>query len=508
MTRNLFGATSLQLLNSGLVFLYGILMAYYFGTTSEMDAYVVVSTLLMLLGSLFTSFQTMGLIPHLGGIGEKEEQKNAFSIIFNFNNIIFFTATLFLFIFSPIVVKILAPGLDLPQKILAAKLMKVASAYLFLGNTASIFRAIMEFNLKPLRSLSYVLLQQFLLVIFLIAFHSYLGIYVLPISQIIAVLLVVPLYIIFMRKQDYSLKIQPLSALKSNHIRLYLQLLIPIVIGKVLIWGIKLSDTFLASYLDEGALSSISYCLKIVTNTSLLFNGIYVVYYPMLTRTSGKGKEKEQIGIFYEGFQLIFFLSLSFTLFLTIFSPEIIRILFERGSFTNQDTVQVASLLRGYSLMILCAPLGTHLSNIYYSRRAPKRATIYSIISSSVNIILNFILVVKFKALGLAVASSLAFLLGNILQASNIKKVNNEYRLSKMSGIILRSVIAVGIASGLSWGAKIVWDFNPSMTLGVLIRDLVIHGAFFIFTVFVLSYMTGVAPVVNTVIKLRKKLKT
>ena len=74
--------------------------------------------------------------------------------------------------------------------------------------------------------------------------------------------------------------------------------------------------------------------------------------------------------------------------------------------------------------------MGTYFANAYFSRQKPKIATVFSVISSSVNIVLNCILGFFFGIFGLAAASSIAFLTGNILQISNIHRVNPEYRLT------------------------------------------------------------------------------
>jgi putative peptidoglycan lipid II flippase len=150
----------------------------------------------------------------------------------------------------------------------------------------------------------------------------------------------------------------------------------------------------------------------------------------VLSKLGALRKEEEFLATFYKGLQTLFIVSLGISLFVFLFSYNIIEVLFERGNFFREDTLTVSSLLRYYFFVLLCSPVGAYLSNVYFAYRKTKLAMLYSIISSIINIVLNIVLGYLVGIIGLAIASSVAFLSGNIMQISNISRVNSNYRLS------------------------------------------------------------------------------
>lgn len=428
-------------------FIFGIVMAQSFGATKEMDAYVVVANFIALIFGLFSHIQSKALLPHLANINDKESERETVSSIFRFNNLLFLIVTLALFLFSNQVVFILAPGLSSEQLELAEQFMRISSGYLFFSNITSLGQALMEYHLHPFTSLTINILRVLVLVLSLLLLQNKLGIYSLPLSHLFSLIALIPLYFLFIKSKKYSLSI--VGSIYSEDVKKYVILIIPIFVGQILTWLIKLSDSFLASFLSEGTLSHVSYSLRIVTYFSQIFGGFHVIIYPLLSRLTNDKDNKEHITLFYKGFELLLFIASAATLYVVIFSNEIVSLLFERGSFTNTDSHAVSLLIRGYALMLLCAPLGSYFANIYYSRRATRKATLYSIVSSVINIVLNFILVIHFKALGLAIASSIAFLIGNILQGANIGEVNNEFCIKTLIKIILKTVTVVLVSGGI-----------------------------------------------------------
>lgn len=436
-------STLLQLIAIVGNFIFGIILAQNFGASAQMDAYVVVANFIALVFGLFSHIQSKAMLPYIASLDSDTLKKTAVSSIFKINNIVFLGVSALFFLFSDFVVFLLAPGLEKWQIALAGKFMKISAFYLFASNVVSLGKAVIEYHLQPYLSLLLNLLRVVILVAFLLLFKDLFQIYVLPYSHLFSLLLLIPLYLLYYKRKGYKLWCK--TKLVNPDVKAYAKLMLPIFVGQIFIWVIKLSDTWLASFLSEGALSHVSYSLRIVNYFSLFFAGINTVYFPILARLNSRSDDKEYVDRFYEGFQTVFLLSLAMTGFIVLFAPVIISILFERKNFTAEDTKVVATLLRFYGLMLLCAPIGSYLANAYYSRKLTGKATFYSVLSSSLNIILNFILVIKFKVIGLAIASSLAFLLGNILQAFNLKSVNELFKLKKMFNELVKGVAVVSL---------------------------------------------------------------
>lgn len=391
-----------------------------------MDAYVVSANIIGIIFSLFTYSQSNVLIPFLGSVESGKEQNSVSVSIVHFNIIFFGILSMLMYLFSLNIMSVLAPGLTYNQKLIGSSFIKITSLYLFFSNVGSLGKGIIELNLQPILSQLIKFLQATFLVLVLWLLHVKYGIYALPWSHVASTLLILPFYLFYITKKGINLL--SFSGVWNEHIKDYLFLLLPVLLGQLLMRAIKISDSYLASFLSAGSLSQMNYSLRIVNNFNILFSGIFLVYFPLLSKLNSNEKNGEHFAVFKEGFEFLFWAVLAVTIFFVIFAPEIIQIVFERGSFTSQDTLVVANLSRSYVLMIICSPLGTYFANVYYSRKASKRVAIYSGISSITNIVLNILFVKFWGVYGLAIASSIAYLLGNVVQLFNLHRLNPEFK--------------------------------------------------------------------------------
>jgi putative peptidoglycan lipid II flippase len=477
----------IQLLITALTFVFGVLMAKYFGASSEMDAYVVSATIISIVYALVTSVQSKVLIPYVNSLEFWEEKKQAVASIINFNTWLFLLIGVLFYLGSELLMSALAPGLGVEEKKIGATLLRVSSIYLIFANFGGLGKALMEMDFNPVLSQLFRLFQVLVLLSSLLFLNYDLGILSLPSSHVISAVLGVPLYLIYMRKKDYSTGFG--LNVWNVHVKKYLILLYPILIGQVLMRTIKLSDSFLASFLEAGALSQINYTLRIVMNLDQLFMGIFIVYFPLLAKLNDSKDNEEHFNVFMRGFKVLFFLALALTSFLLVFSQDIIKVVFERGAFMASDTQDVSNLMRAYGLMILCSPLGSYFANAYYSRGASKLATVYSVLSSVMNIVLNFIFVYYWGVYGLAFASSLAYLLGNILQSSNLSKINPVF--SKL--LLLKEAVLIGFAlipsiALVLWLKELAFDSLNTDFWGLIVK-LSLSGLVYVLVALGMGYL-------------------
>ena len=89
-----FIASGMQLFVTGGNFLFGMLMAAYFGSTPEMDSYVVVMNFTALVGGVLAILHSKSLIPYLGGVADPLQQQEDFRSIARFNTVVLFFLSL------------------------------------------------------------------------------------------------------------------------------------------------------------------------------------------------------------------------------------------------------------------------------------------------------------------------------------------------------------------------------------------------------------------------------
>ena len=98
--------------------------------------------------------------------------------------------------------------------------------------------------------------------------------------------------------------------------------------------------------------------------------------------------------------------------FIFVFFPQhIISLIYERGAFTKQDTEIVSESFQYYSYGLIAVLIHTIIIKAYYSLRIEKILFLVTIFSVVVKIILSSILYESLKQNGLALATSLTFII-------------------------------------------------------------------------------------------------
>ncbi len=189
-------------------------------------------------------------------------------------------------------------------------------------------------------------------------------------------------------------------------------------------------DTFLATFLHSGSISYLYYANRIFQLPLALFAiATSVAIFPKVARYLKNKDETNAHKIIKKSFWILAYLLSLSTLGGIILSKEIIWILFQRGAFSTNDTIQSATVLSMYMIGLLPFGLTKIFSLWLYSQHKQKIAAKIASISLGVNIVASLILITWLKAAGLALAGSLS---GFILFFLTIK----EFGIDKFLDII------------------------------------------------------------------------
>jgi putative peptidoglycan lipid II flippase len=133
-----------------------------------------------------------------------------------------------------------------------------------------------------------------------------------------------------------------------------------------------------------------------------------VVLFPTISKHIRNDRSKDAIKIFAKSFYALLFLLSFATVTGIVFAKEIIWLLFERGAFTQIDTLNSANVLVMYMIGLVPFGLAKLFSLWLYAHRRQKTSAKISAISLGFNIILSLLLIKPLGAGGLALASSIS----------------------------------------------------------------------------------------------------
>jgi putative peptidoglycan lipid II flippase len=190
----------------------------------------------------------------------------------------------------------------------------------------------------------------------------------------------------------------------------------------------QLSDfisTFIASFLSTGAISYLYYANRIFQLPLALFAiALSTAIFPKIAKAIKSNNDTNAINLLRKSFSLLFFLLIFSTIGGFVLANEIIWLLFERGEFNTNNTIESAKVLQMYMLGLLPFGLYKLLSLWLYAKMQQKIAAKIAIYSLFINTALCLLLFKPLGASGLALAGSISglFLLGYAIFVFGIRQ--------------------------------------------------------------------------------------
>ena len=190
----------------------------------------------------------------------------------------------------------------------------------------------------------------------------------------------------------------------------------------------QLSDfisTFIASFLATGAISYLYYANRIFQLPLALFAiALSTAIFPKIAKEIKSKNDTNAINLLKKSFSLLFFLLIFSTIGGFVLANEIIWLLFQRGEFNTNNTIESAKVLQMYILGLLPFGLYKLFSLWLYAKMQQKIAAKIAIYSLFINTALCLLLFKPLGASGLALAGSISglFLLGYAIFVFGIRQ--------------------------------------------------------------------------------------
>ena len=168
-------------------------------------------------------------------------------------------------------------------------------------------------------------------------------------------------------------------------------------------------DTWLASFLVSGSISYLYYGNRVFQLPLALFAiATSIALFPMVAKAIKNKDENKALGLMKKS-SLILLGLLSVATFIGIFFDElIVWLLFERGAFTSEDTINTALILTMYLIGLIPFGIAKIFSLWLYAKEQQFLAAKISMYSLGWNIVFSLALIQPYGAAGLAFASTLS----------------------------------------------------------------------------------------------------
>ena len=407
-------------------FIRDILFANYLGANLMSDAFLFAYRLPNLFRRIFAEGSMNSVFIPLYVNQEKMNSKSANDfiwIVFNF----FFVITLFLsfliFFFTEQVISILAPGflLNKSQFLLANQLLIITFPFLIFVTLSSVLSSVLNVKGKFfLPSFLSVILNIFMIVT-LVSFKSN-SHFALAWSMIIAgftqlILLFINLGTI---KIFWGIGLKSIKVLSRELKKFFGRFLYSLLGSGIVQLNIFISMLF-ASLVGGGAISQIYYADRIIDLPfALIAVAMSFTLLPYLSKNISD--ESKNSKAFNETVIFCFLFAIPSAFGIFILSEDIIRALFGRGEFNNEDVLITSQILLVYSFSLPGYMLARIFNQVFYSYEKveyPVKAAVPTFIC---NFILCFLLYRPLGVLGLAISGAVSIWLNLFVQIFYLRK--------------------------------------------------------------------------------------
>ena len=407
-------------------FIRDILFANYLGANLMSDAFLFAYRLPNLFRRIFAEGSMNSVFIPLYVNQEKMNSKSANDfiwIVFNF----FFVITLFLsfliFFFTEQVISILAPGflLNKSQFLLANQLLIITFPFLIFVTLSSVLSSVLNVRGKFfLPSFLSVILNIFMIVT-LVSFKSN-SHFALAWSMIIAgftqlILLFINLGTI---KIFWGIGLKSIKVLSRELKKFFGRFLYSLLGSGIVQLNIFISMLF-ASLVGGGAISQIYYADRIIDLPfALIAVAMSFTLLPYLSKNISD--ESKNSKAFNETVIFCFLFAIPSAFGIFILSEDIIRALFGRGEFNNEDVLITSKILLVYSFSLPGYMLARIFNQVFYSYEKveyPVKAAVPTFIC---NFILCFLLYRPLGVLGLAISGAVSIWLNLFIQIFYLRK--------------------------------------------------------------------------------------
>ena len=357
VNRKIFGAAFTVAVFTTVVkavsFVKELFIAWKFGTSDELDAFLIALVVPNLLMSVIGSSLASAFIPTYISVKERQGQKASqklFSGFMTYSLFIIGITTILMVVTAPIYLSLIGSGFSQEKLDLTFNLLCSISPFVLLSGIVYVWEAVLNSYEKfAIAALVPIFIPVITIILFL-STNSW-GIYILPLVLFVGTFIQIIVFGKYLRKQGVLLL--PKWYGFSKELRQVNRQYLPMVAGAFLLCSAIPVDQAMAAMLSPGSVASLNYGNRIIAAPmSLITTALTAAIMPYCSRMFATGDWLGIRNTIRRYLQLITISTVPLALILFLFSQPIIELAFQRGSFTSKDTYLVAQIQSFYSLQI------------------------------------------------------------------------------------------------------------------------------------------------------------
>ena len=387
-------------------FFRDVVLSYFYGASTVVDAYVIATTIPMVVFSFIGTGIETSLIPMLHRVKSDGEDEERF--VSNIENVFLLVCAIIIIVielFPKPIVKLFASGFNDETLSIAMAFTRFSIIGIVFSTLIYIYSSVLHHKNKFVAAAFSTILMDCIVLFFVILSNSF-GIFLLPIGNVAAFCIQAIFLRLFIKYHHYFF-----VNLNDKYLREIIKIIIPVVIGASVNQINLLIDQTLASRIMTGGIAYLNYANKVLGVVQGVFILSFVsLLFPKMTEIC-ETKNLDILVAHIKKWSIILqFLLIPCTILFCIYSTDVIRFLFERGEFLEVDTYYTARVLLCYALELPFYGLREVLSRAYYAHGNTRLPMINSIIGLIINVLISVLLALKYGLIGLPLGTAISCL--------------------------------------------------------------------------------------------------
>lgn len=400
------------ILSRSIGFFREIIYANTFGLNKDFDIYLVGAVLPVIINTSILYLSQNYFIPEYHRISPENSSGRQNFLVKTFWTFIFFgiVTTLILFILKGIIIDNYLWNSDYQTKEITTVIFELFIFSIPFNAGYSILVSYLQAEFKffhPALSQLFLNLPIIILVLFL---NKDWGIYTIGAGYLLGSLIQMS-YLYFIIKGKIIPKISFIIKPKGIRFGINSSLIIIILI-EIINQLYIVVDRYFFNFVETGGISSLNYAnVLFVLPISIFSFALSTAIFPKLAEYFNIKNFTELEKYFYLSLKILVLLFVPLALIFFTEGDFFIRLFFQHGEFNFRDTTVTYNVLKMYTISLVFYSVYALVNKMVYSAGLVKQLLIISVFIISIKIVLNFLLVKSLMQDGLALSSTISYIL-------------------------------------------------------------------------------------------------
>jgi putative peptidoglycan lipid II flippase len=388
-------------------------VADWFGRGDALDAFLIALLLPTTIVSLVAGSFNAALIPTYVQVRDKQGRMAAqqlFSSVQVVSLVLLIVVSILMAVGAPYYLPLLGSGFSAAKLLLTRHLLYLLLPFLISNGTLMVWAALLNAGEKFALPALIPVVTPLVVIMAILILGRVWGIFAVAVGTVAGCVLELTLLGWAVHAQGISLTLRWYGF--SPELRLVIRQYGPMIAAALLMGTSPIIDQSMAAMLKGGSVAALSYGNKIVTTIVVLCAAaLSSAILPYLSQMVAK---KDWSGC-RRTLKVYSFLVLSVTLPISIglivCSRPLVRMLYQRGAFTEGDTVVVSGVQIFFAILIPFYTWAVLFVRLLSSLNRNDLLAYGAVMNACLNVLFNFILMRRFGVAGIALSTSLVYLI-------------------------------------------------------------------------------------------------